>query len=94
VFYTSPHKPSPKREAVDITLADFDGVTYHITTNPQQRNILTISISWRCISEMRQHGVDARIKQIYGPLVVQPEPGYDFSLQIDLDNLPEDKKGV
>jgi len=83
---------SPKREAVDITLADFDGVTYHITTHPQQRNILTISIQWRCIAEMRPHGVEARIKQIYGPLVVQTEPGYDFSLQIDLDNMPTDKK--
>jgi len=83
---------SPKREAVDITLADFDGVTYHITTHPQQRNILTVSIQWRCIAEMRPHGAEARVKQIYGPLVVPSEPGYDFSVQIDLDNIPTDKK--
>jgi len=85
---------STKREAVDITLADFDGVTYHITTNAQQRNILTISIYWRCIAEFKSFGVDARIKQIYGPLVVQPESGYDASLQIDLDNIPTDKKAT
>jgi len=83
---------SPKREAVDITLADFDGVTYHVTTHPQQRNILTISIQWRCISEMKPHGVEGRLRQIYGPLLVQTEPGYDFSLQIDLDNIAADKK--
>lgn len=83
---------SPKREAVDIVIADFDGVQYHITTNPQQRNILTVSIQWRCIADLRQHGAEARVKQIYGPLVVNPEQGYDFSLQIDLDNIPSDKK--
>jgi len=83
---------SAKREAVDITLADFDGVQFHVSTNPQQRNIVTVSISWRCIAEMKPHGVDARLKSIYGPLLVSPETGYDYSLQFDLDNLPADKK--
>jgi len=83
---------SPKREAVDITLADFDGVIFHVSTNPQQRNIVTISMQWRCIAEMKPHGVDARLKSIYGPLLINPESGYDYSLQFDLDNIPADKK--
>jgi len=85
---------SPKREAVDITLADFDGVTFHVTTNPQQRNLVTVSIQWRCIAQMRQHGTDARIKSIYGPLVINPEAGYDYSLQFDLDNLGDKKDTI
>jgi len=83
---------SPKREAVDISIADFDGVQYKISTNPQQRNLLTVSISWKCIQQFRAHGVDARVRQIYGPLVTNPEQGYDYSLLIDLDNIPADKK--
>jgi len=82
---------SEKKEAVDITIADFDGVTFHITTNPQQRNICTVSISWRCISEIKQHGVEARLKAIYGPLLVAPESGHDYSLQFDLNNLGDKK---
>jgi len=85
---------SPKREAVDITLADFDGVTFHVTTNPDQRNLVTVSISWRCISELRAHGSDARIKAVYGPLVVNPESGYDYSLQFDLDKLGDKKDTI
>jgi actin related protein 2/3 complex subunit 2 len=85
---------STKREAVDITLADFDGVTFHVTTNPQQRNIVTVSIHWRCIADMRPHGTDARVKAVYGPLVVSPEPGYDYSLQFDLDNLGDKKDTI
>jgi len=82
---------SEKKEAVDITIADFDGVTFHITTNPQQRNICTVSISWKCINEIKQHGVDARLKSIYGPLLVAPESGYDYTLQFDLNNLGDKK---
>jgi len=85
---------SPKREAVDITLADFDGVVFHVTTNAQQRNLVTVSIQWRCIAEMRPHGTDARIKSIYGPMVVNPEAGYDYSLQFDLDNLGDKKETI
>jgi len=82
---------SEKKEAVDITIADFDGVTFHITTNPQQRNICTVSISWKCINEIKAHGVEARLKSIYGPLLVSPESGYDYSLQFDLNNLGDKK---
>lgn len=85
---------SEKREAVDITLADFDGVSYHVTTNPSQRNIVTVSLSWGCIStDMRQFDIPGKIRAIYGPLFTSPESGYDISLQFDLDNL-QDKAGL
>jgi len=84
---------STKKEAVDITVADFDGVLFHITTNPQQRNMITISISWRCIAqEIKPFGAEQRLKSIYGPMLVPAEPGYDFSLQFDLDSVPQEKR--
>eukprot|EP01087_Luapelamoeba_hula_P023017 TRINITY_DN83_c0_g1_i1.p1 TRINITY_DN83_c0_g1~~TRINITY_DN83_c0_g1_i1.p1 ORF type:complete len:312 (-),score=75.39 TRINITY_DN83_c0_g1_i1:33-926(-) len=81
-----------KREAIDITVADFDGVTYKISTNPTQRNLMTVSIAWRCIADFRAHNVEQRVRAIYGPLVQSPEQGFDFTLLIDLDNIPQDKK--
>merc|ERR1711879_533509 len=80
---------SDKREAVDITLADFDGVQYHIATNATQRNLVTVSISWPCISQMKQFGTDAKVQSFYGPLVTSAENGYDYTLQFDLDNLAD-----
>merc|ERR1711879_829461 len=71
---------SDKREAVDITLADFDGVQYHIATNATQRNLVTVSISWPCISQMKQFGTDAKVQSFYGPLVTSAENGYDYPL--------------
>lgn len=80
---------SDKREAVDITLADFDGVQYHIATNATQRNLVTVSISWPCISQMKQFGTDAKVQSFYGSLVTSAETGYDYTLQFDLDNLAD-----
>jgi actin related protein 2/3 complex subunit 2 len=85
---------SDKREAVDITLADFDGTQYHIATNATQRNLVTVSISWPCISQMKQFGTDAKVQSFYGPLVTSTENGYDYTLQFDLDNLGADKDAL
>ena len=80
---------------MDITLADFDGATYHVSTNAQQRNILTVSINWGLISELKRLGLDAQLKRIYGPLLRDsPEPGYDVSLEFDVDGLSAEQKGI
>jgi actin related protein 2/3 complex subunit 2 len=31
------------------------------------------------------------LEREYGPYIVAPENGYDFSVQVDLENLPEDQ---
>lgn len=33
------------------------------------------------------------LEREYGPYVVAPESGYDFSVQIDLEDLPEERGG-
>lgn len=40
-------------EPLEAVIADFDGVTFHIATpDPKARNILTISMSIKCFSQM------------------------------------------
>lgn len=82
-----------KAEACDITLVDFDGVQFHVSTpDPNQKNLLQVSIQWRCINELMQHGAGAALKDYYGPFVQSsPEQGYDVTLRIDLNNVPGDK---
>lgn len=84
---------SDKREAVDITCADFDGVQFHISTpDPNNRNLLQISLQWRCFQELVKNGANVDLKRYYGPfLQAQPEANYDVSLLIDLNNIPGDK---
>jgi actin related protein 2/3 complex subunit 2 len=83
-----------KFESVEIVLADFDGVTFHIFTDANAKNIISVSMSMRCYPELRKHGVDALLQKIYGNYLVNPENGYDVTLQIDLAHPPSNKAEV
>ena len=51
-----------------------------------------MSISVRCFHELVQYGASKVLEREYGNLLMaQPENGYDVSLKIDLEALPQDK---
>lgn len=75
---------------IDQIVSDFDGVTFHIST-PEAKSKILISISVKCYDELVQYGAAKVLEREYGPYVVEPESGYNFSVQIDLDALPEAK---
>jgi len=79
---------SPKRESVNVTAADFDGVLFHIFTTAGNNNEVTVSLQTRCAEQLNTHGAKEILAKEYGNLVTSPEPGYDFSLKINLDALP------
>lgn len=71
-------------------MSDFDGVTFHIST-PETKTKIVVSIHVKCFAELVQYGAQAVLEREYGPFIVAPESGYDFSVQVDLENLPEDQ---
>lgn len=73
-----------------MSFVDFDGVSYHLTTLEGQDTQLLLSIRWKCWPELVSYGANDVLKREYGPWVVSPEPGYDFSLQFDITNLGAD----
>ncbi|KAI8921607.1 Arp2/3 complex, 34 kd subunit p34-Arc-domain-containing protein [Entophlyctis helioformis] len=78
-------------ERCRIVLADFDGVTYRIATLPDSKTNLFISVSMRCFPELRRYGADAVLRREYGPYLHEPaEEGFDVSLKVPLDQLPQD----
>ncbi|KAF2270700.1 P34-Arc-domain-containing protein [Lojkania enalia] len=77
--------------SIDQVVSDFDGVTFHIST-PETKSKILISISVKCFPELVQYGAQAVLEREYGPFIVAPENGYDFSVQVDLEALPEDQE--
>jgi actin related protein 2/3 complex subunit 2 len=71
-------------------VSDFDGVTFHIST-PESKTKILVSLRIKCYQELVQYGAQSVLEREYGPYIVAPESGYDFSVQVDLDNLPEDQ---
>ena len=70
-------------------MSDFDGVTFHIST-PESKTKILISISVKCFRELVQYGAEEVLRREYGPYITSPEAGYDFSVLLDLENLPSD----
>lgn len=81
---------SERQESVDITFCDFDGIQFHVCTEPEAKNLVNVSISLKCYDQLRSYGVEDIIKKEYGSLVTAPRAGYDVSLQFDLNSLPAD----
>ncbi|RMZ84924.1 hypothetical protein DV738_g210, partial [Chaetothyriales sp. CBS 135597] len=81
----SPTGPSPA--SIDQIVSDFDGVTFHIST-PTSKSHILISLSVKCYRELLTYGAEAVLQREYGAYITDPEPSYDFSILIDLDNLP------
>ena len=74
--------------SIDQIVSDFDGVTFHIST-PESKSQIRISMAIRCFKDLLQYGAQQELERVYGKYIVQPEPGYDFSITIDLDALPQ-----
>lgn len=76
--------------SIDQTVSDFDGVIFHIST-PESKSKIQVSIQIKCYRDLVKYGADQVLNREYGELVVPAEPGYDFSILIDLENLPAEK---
>ncbi|KAK3208308.1 hypothetical protein GRF29_77g309518 [Pseudopithomyces chartarum] len=76
--------------SIDQVVSDFDGVTFHIST-PETKSKILVSINVKCFAELVQYGAQQVLEREYGPYIVEPESGYDFSVQVDLENLPEEQ---
>jgi actin related protein 2/3 complex subunit 2 len=73
---------------VDLKLADFDGVKYHLST-PESKSRLRLSMHMQCYRHITQYGVEDYLRRQYGSfLAASPESGYDVTLDFDLDRLP------
>ncbi|KAJ8956645.1 hypothetical protein NQ318_013999 [Aromia moschata] len=78
-----------KNESIDITVADFDGVLYHISNLNGDKTKIRTSISLKFYKQLQEHGADDLLKKEYGPYLVTPENGYNVSVLLDLENIPK-----
>lgn len=71
-------------------VSDFDNTTFYIST-PESKTKIVVSLRIKCFNDLVKYGARDVLIREYGSFELNPpEPGYDYSLQIDVDNLPED----
>jgi actin related protein 2/3 complex subunit 2 len=77
-----------KKEQMDMTLADFDGVTYHVyTPEGAGKEVLNISMKMSCLADLADYGAGDAINGLYGAFVTDTESGYDVTLSIDTSTI-------
>lgn len=85
-----------KPETIDVTVADFDGVLFHISNVNGDKTKVRVSISLKFYKQLLEHGADELLKRVYGSLLTEPESGYNVSILLDMDtdNVPEDWQDI
>lgn len=81
---------------IDQIVSDFDNVTFHIST-PESKTKILVSLYIKCYNDLVKYGVKELLQREYGPYIVEPEQGYNFSLLLDLETLPpsaEDREAL
>ncbi|XP_030246649.1 actin-related protein 2/3 complex subunit 2, partial [Drosophila navojoa] len=79
-----------KPESIDILIADFDSVLYHISNVNGDKTKVRISISLKFYKQLQEHGADELLKREYGSLLTETEKGYNVSVLINLEDIPSD----
>ncbi|KAK4045705.1 actin-related protein 2/3 complex subunit 2 [Daphnia magna] len=77
-----------KPDSVNVVIADFDGVLFHISNPDSEKSKVRVSISLKFYKDLQEHGADELLKREYGNLLCQTEDGYNISLVLDLENIP------
>ncbi|EGN99013.1 hypothetical protein SERLA73DRAFT_181793 [Serpula lacrymans var. lacrymans S7.3] len=81
-----------KPSSLDVAFVDFDGVRFHIST-PDRKTVIQLSMNIRCWDELVQFGAMNILQREYGSLLKpSPEPEYNVSLDIDLDQVPAEEE--
>jgi actin related protein 2/3 complex, subunit 2 len=80
--------PGASPVSIDQIVSDFDGVTFHIST-PTAKTKILLSLSIKCYRDLLQYGAQSVLQREYGDYSTDVEAGYDFSIMIDLEQLPE-----
>eukprot|EP01114_Cavostelium_apophysatum_P011046 TRINITY_DN25219_c0_g1_i1.p1 TRINITY_DN25219_c0_g1~~TRINITY_DN25219_c0_g1_i1.p1 ORF type:complete len:314 (+),score=85.43 TRINITY_DN25219_c0_g1_i1:88-1029(+) len=79
-----------KWETLEAVIADFDGVTFHIFTDANNKGLLNISMNMKGYRDMKSLGVDDIMKKFYPSNLTSTENGYDVTLQVDCSKKPAD----
>jgi len=83
-----------KAESINVVVADFDGVLFHISNPDGDKSKIRVSISLKFYKELQEHGADELLKREYGDFLTATEEGYSISVIIDLENIPSNWEEV
>ena len=74
-----------KREAAELSVADFDGSRWKLVCTPDQPNIATVHLDVGGWAEIEKVGGRDVLESLYAGMVVEPAPTYKVAISVDCD---------
>ena len=73
----------------DVQFVDFDGVRFHLSTTPEDKAVILLSMGVRCWPELAKYGAQSVIQREYANWITSStEPDYNVTLHFDLRKIP------
>jgi len=83
-----------QREAIVVQADDFDGCAFYVTVQPEQKEILRVSLLAPCFADIKDAVGDGFFQEMYNfagvTIETPPQPGYSFTVAVNLDAVPAD----
>eukprot|EP00178_Gracilaria_changii_P010545 TRINITY_DN3068_c0_g1_i1.p1 TRINITY_DN3068_c0_g1~~TRINITY_DN3068_c0_g1_i1.p1 ORF type:complete len:287 (+),score=64.85 TRINITY_DN3068_c0_g1_i1:25-885(+) len=85
---------SERKDAMEVTIADFDGVKFHMTADASKPHIVQLSISWSCFGDLKKYGAGKMIDAEYGSAKTKTVHEYDLTINVDITKPKEIEKAA
>jgi len=84
---------SEKAEAMDVNLCDFDDVSYRVTIEKDNTELMKVSMNMPCYYQIKDKGAEAALNSTFGDMVSSdPVTGFDMTLDVPLAGAEEKKE--
>lgn len=76
-----------KREACEMTISDFDNVSFKVSVSPDTPQKIKVCMSMPQIAQLRKNGADEVLANLFPGMIISPDQGYDIGIEFDCETL-------
>jgi len=80
-----------KREACEINFADFDEVSFRISSSAERPNVVKVNMAMRNVPYLKENGSQAVLDRLFPGLETAPDAGFQVALEFDCDRIAGEK---
>ena len=79
-----------KKEACEITISDFDNVSFKVSIAPETPTKIKVCMSMPQVPQLKKDGADEVLAALFPGMIVSPDQGYDVGIEFDYETLRVD----
>jgi len=76
-----------KREACEMTISDFDNVSFKVSVSPEAPQKIKVCMSMPQVSQLKKEGADDVLAGLFPGMIISPDQGYEVGIEFDCDTL-------